>query len=80
MRIRFRLFSTPPVRRYIRRRRIRAIRHRQSKMSLRALLQTVRRRTIRKPLPLGLLAQQQRMVRALDNLDLTNWPDNYAEF
>jgi hypothetical protein len=49
-------------------------------MSLRALLQTVRRRTIRKPLPLGLLAQQQRMVRALDNLDLTNWPDNYAEF
>ena len=61
----------PSRRRHIRRRRIRSLR--ASRLSpIRAQLQATRnqRREQLKPQPVGVLAQQQRMSRVLDWLDL----------
>jgi hypothetical protein len=61
----------PPRRRRIRRRRVRSLRCRRFS-NIRAQLQDARegRRVRLKPLPIGVLAQQQRMNRILDWLDL----------
>ena len=60
-----------PLRRRLRQRRVRPLRYQRngSPLEMLRLNQTQRREQL-KPLPLGQRAQQQRMARALDRLDL----------
>ena len=61
----------PPLRRRIRRRRVRSLRYRRvSPLRVQLRAACAQRRERLKPLPVGVLAQQQRMSRVLDWLDL----------